>query len=295
MFLKENHIEIAIKCFENGSKYGFSDSIMELALVYMKGVGVEKDLNKAKYYFKILSNNYNSYIAQYNLGMIYHQEKKYLKSLKYFELSGEQEYSEALMKIGIIYRDGLGVKRNPIKTYQYFEKAAKLNNTNAFFYLGVFNEDGFGTKKNINRTRRYYKLAARYGIEEGLLNLGLYYIGKEQTDLAKYYWGISSNPNAKNNLGILYSKEGNYLEAKKMFEMAGEQGHSNSLVSLGKLYLNGQGVEENFDIGIDYIVQAARLHNPIAIQIIDDILNEFEEYDERRDIVLKKQLCIKQT
>lgn len=295
MFLKEDHTEIAIKCFEIGLKCGFSDSIMELATLYMNGTGLNKDLKKAKYYFKILSNNYNSYIAQYNLGMIYYTEKKYLKSLKHFELSGEQDYSEALMKIGIIYRDGLGVKKNPIKTYQYFEKASKLKNTNAFFYLAVFNQDGFGTKMNINKARRYYKISARHGIDEGILDLGLYYANNGQNDLAKYYWGISEHPKAKYNLGVTYSKEGNYLEAKRMFEMASKQSHTNSLVSLGMLYLHGNGVEENLDIGLDYIIQAARLHNPVANRIINETVNDFDEYEARRSHELKKQLCIKQT
>ena len=58
--------------------------------------------------------------------MIYNGERKYAKSKKYFELSADQDNTDALMKLGIIYRDGLGVKKNPNQTYQYFNNVAKL-------------------------------------------------------------------------------------------------------------------------------------------------------------------------
>ena len=295
LFLKENKYDEAIKCLEIGSNCGYQDSIIELATMYMNGNCVEKDIKKAKNYFKLLSNKYNSYIAQYQLGMIYNKEKKYSKSFKYFELSGNQEYPDALMKIGIIYRDGLGVKRNPKKTYESFEKAAKLGRGDAFFYLGVFCRDGFGTTKNNDRAIRYYKISASYGIEEAMNNLGLYYAKNDQFELAKYYWGNTNNAKTQYNLGVIYCNEGKYLKAKEMFEKAAEQGHTDSLVSIGKLYLYGDGVEEDIDIALDYIIRAARLHNPTANRIINDTLNDFVEYEERTNRIIKKESSKRQT
>ena len=176
----------------------------------MNGNGIEKDVKKAKIYLKILSNKYNSDIAQYHLGLIYNSEEKYLKSKKYFELSANQNNSDALMKLGIIYRDGLGIKKNPIKTFQYFEQAAKLGATYALFYLSVFCKNGFGTKKNLNRARRYYKLCVRYGIQEACTNIGLYYFDEGNVEMAKYYWGISDSPKSQYNLGVTYQNEKNY-------------------------------------------------------------------------------------
>ena len=275
MFLNQKNYIKAIECFNIASLNGSSESLLELAKMYMKGIGLERNLKQAKQYLKILSNNYNSDSAQYHLGMIYNMEKKYFKSKKYFELSAERNNTDSLMKLGIIYRDGLGVRKNPNKTYQYFEKAAKLGEANALFYLSVFLKDGFGTKKNINRSRRYLKLSARYGIQESLTNLGLYYINEGNYDLAKYYWSISDSPKAQFNLGVTYQNEGNYIEAMKMYEKAAKQDHSDAILAIGKLYLNGQGVEEDIDKALDYIVKAARLNNYNAIQIINETVDEF--------------------
>ena len=253
----------------------------------------EKNYTKAKKYFKILSKNYNSDIAQYNLGIIYKQEKKYLKSKKYFELAAEKNNTNALMKLGIIYRDGLGVKKEPTKTFKYFELAAKLGNANALFYLGVFYQDGLGIKQNINRSRRYYKLAAQHNISEAMINLGLYYVNENNIELAKYYWGISNNSKAQYNLGILYQNEKNYKEAKKYYELAAEQNHSEAILAIGKLYLNGFGVEENINIALDYIIKAARLGNNNALQIINEAVEAVEGANEEFEIenIKNKMRC----
>ena len=279
-FLIQKDYPNAIKCFEIAANNGSSDAILELAQMYMKGVGLELNKKKAKQYFKVLSNKYNSDVAQYQLGMIYNGERKYAKSKKYFELSADQDNTDALMKLGLIYRDGLGVKKNPNQTYQYFNKAAKLGEKNALFYLAVFCRDGFGTQKNINRARRYYKLGCIYGVNESYLNLGFYYANNDNLDLAKYYWGICDSPKAQYNLGIVYEEEKNYDEAKKMFEKAAKQNHSDSILAIGKLYINGFGVEENIDIGLEYIIKAARLNNNRAIQIINEVVDEFERYED---------------
>lgn len=215
MFLNDEDYTKALLCFEMAANNGSLDAILELSQMHMNGIGIEKNIKKAKKYFKILSDKYNSDVAQYHLGIIYNGENKYSKSKEFFELSANQDNSDALMKLGIIYRDGLGVKKNPLKTFQYFEKAAKLGAVEALFYLGVFCKDGFGTQKNSNRERRYNKLAVRYGVPEAYTNLGLYYHKEGNIELAKYYWGISSNSKAQYNLGIVYHEEKTTIKQKK--------------------------------------------------------------------------------
>ncbi len=220
----------------------------------------------------------------YNLGNKYIEKKNYNEAKRYYELAAKQNNTDALMKLGILYRDGLGVKKDPNKTFKYFELAAKLGNDNALFYLSIFYQNGFGTKKNINRARRYYKLAVRYGVSEAMTNLGLYYANENNIELAKYYWGISSNSKAQYNLGIIYQNEKNYNEAKKCYELAANQGHSDAILAIGKLYLNGLGVEENIDIALDYIINSARLGNNNALQIINETIEAFNGANEEFEI-----------
>ena len=276
MFLSQNDYSKAIECFNLASKNGSFESLLELAKMYMNGNGLKRDMKRAKKYLKIISNNYKSDTAQYQLGMIYNSEKKYLKSKKYFELSANQDNTDALMKLGIIYRDGLGVKKDAYKTYQYFEKASKLGNAYAFFYLSVFCRDGFGTQKNLNRSRRYLKLSVRYDVQESFTNLGCLYIEEGNQELAKYYWSLSNNPKAQYNLGVILEEENNYKEAMKMYMKAANQYHSGAMFAIGKLYINGYGVDEDIDKALEYIVKAARLNDPNAIRFINETVDEFE-------------------
>ena len=66
-----------------------------------------------------------------------------------------------------------------------------------------------------------------------------------------------------------------------MYEKAAKQNHSDAILAIGKLYLNGLGVEEDIDIALDYIVKAARLNNYNAIQIINETVGEFERNEAR--------------
>jgi hypothetical protein len=76
-------------------------------------------------------------------------------------LSKHQNSDECAWRLGIIYRDGLGIaERNPKQATEWFERAAR----NAWHYegfdaqveLGVMHRDGIGVPQNSREARRWF-------------------------------------------------------------------------------------------------------------------------------------------
>ena len=90
--------------------------------------------------------------------------------------------------------------------------------------------------------------------------------GQEVSEILKR--AEAGNPNAQNQLGMLYS-EGrglpqNYLEAKDWFKKAADQGHAAAQVNLGTLYSLGQGAPYSDHMALFWFQRAAEQRNALA-------------------------------
>ena len=90
--------------------------------------------------------------------------------------------------------------------------------------------------------------------------------GPTVSDVLKH--AQAADPNAQNELGILYS-EGrglpqNYLEAKDWFKKSADQGHAGAQVNLGTLYSLGQGAPYSDHMALFWFQKAAEQRNALA-------------------------------
>lgn len=109
------------------AKEGFEPAYLEIGNIYeLGGGGVEKDLNKAEYWYKrsasSLDKNSSTHLA---LGRIYLQSKsdKIEAAISHFERVKHQEMG-ALFGLGLIYENGLGVQKSLTKAIDYYQQAA---------------------------------------------------------------------------------------------------------------------------------------------------------------------------
>ena len=79
--------------------------------------------------------------AQHNLGIMYKNgngvKQDYKEALKWFRLAAEQGYADAQYNLGVSYYYGEGVSKDKIKSYQWWLKAAKQGYTNAQYNLDI--------------------------------------------------------------------------------------------------------------------------------------------------------------
>lgn len=135
----------AAELFQLAANRGNIDAQHDLAVCYLKGVGVKKNFQKVEYWFEMAANG-GDIQARIDLGSCYFEKKQYAKAFENFSL------------------------------------AASLNNASAQCFVGVCYEKGYGINKSDKMAVKYYKLAAKQNYAEAQYRLGLHYLSGEGLD-----------------------------------------------------------------------------------------------------------------
>jgi len=141
-------------------------------------------------------------------------------------------FADAQNRLGRRYEDGDGVDKNLEKAVQCYTRASNHDHSYAHSNLGRMYEYGQGIDQNIDRAIELYTKAS----EEN------------------HTW-------SQNNLGCLlstgqYNIPTNYKEAIKWFVKTIELGNNSGHMNLARLYYNGHGVEQNYEIALKHYSQA---------------------------------------
>lgn len=105
------------------------DSQYSLAYAYLKGDGVAQDYKKAAELFKRVVSH-NAFVDMYNGG------------------DYEEQAQDAYLQLGLIYRQGLGVKKDDRAAARWFGRAARLGSPEGWYNLGQSYENGDGVPKD---------------------------------------------------------------------------------------------------------------------------------------------------
>ncbi len=134
--------EKPLKHYLAAAEKGNVDAQSELGLKYFKGVGVEKDLTKAAYWFN--------------------------KAAEQGDLSSQNN-------LGLMYINGLGVEKNPTVAAKWLQKAAKQGDSAAENNLAIMYINGTGVDKDTNKALELLKRAAGKGHKDAQYNLASMY------------------------------------------------------------------------------------------------------------------------
>ena len=296
---KMNAINFTLEClFLNEEDFEFSSEALQNFITF----------------YSFLSNNKSESIQANLIGNFFYDNNDYLNALKYYKMSADMGNSDGQVNYGILHYYGQGVKQNYSEAKKYFELAADQKNVSAYNYLGNLYENGNGVQINYNIAGKYYKLSADQNDQHGLISYGnLCYHGLiEVKDIlkAKYYYELAAEQNNKNAnyfLGFLYytdfgdyRKAINYLEiasqensyaskllgkiylhgqeiqqdymkAKHYYELSASMNNSGALVKLGKMYFRGKGVEKNLLKAREYYEMAIKYNNPNALYYLSQL------------------------
>ena len=264
-----------------------------------RGLGCEINYNDAISYYKNCLND-NAY-AQYALANIYLSEKTtpltpelYAKSLELLKSASNQnpyaayEYAQhlerpifpyrstqneinsyyrtaldgflseedndtnlngsILYKIGKLYYEGKGCERDVELAYKYFMKSAECKNKNAYYALGKTCSDKTSPHYDPVRAEQYYiKAYNEYTDPETGESHAPSYLKIAMADL------YANQENDK-----IYDIDKAIDIYKACIETNAD---STAMFKLGSLYLNGNGVDENVELGLKYINAAIAAGN----------------------------------
>lgn len=214
--------------------------------------------------------------AMYNLGISYHRgdiegKADAHKSAELIRKSAEAGYKEAYQRMAIIYANGDGVERNhKIAKYWAFLDFANMpwcSRNNALLYRLL--EDGDVTENSELNTEKVVREAANESERDAI-----YYMAtilhrknndKDATPLLKEA-SYLKHPNAMVSFARqLWSDDiKDYVEARKLFEMASETGSPEAFYGLAMLYKNGDGVDKDMTRAWAYLEKAVNRGNTEA-------------------------------
>lgn len=184
---REQDFKTAYNYYSGNAEKGDYEIKCNLGVMYKKGKGVKRDYQKALYWFTKASEQ-GCERAKFNIGLMYEYgegvKKNYLKALDYFMDSGvysehiknkieiyktEAEVGEGELqyKLGLIYENGIGIRKNSKSAIYWYEKAASngirdANNRLACLYYRNHDNESF------EKAFELLKKAAEQGNEDSL-------------------------------------------------------------------------------------------------------------------------------
>ena len=207
------------------AKKGDAIAQFKLGYSYRKGDGVEKNDEKAVYWYKLAAEQ-GMVNAQYNLGVCYFHgqgvEVDKSTALLWWTKAGYQNDTDAQFYVGLCYEKSEGVEQDYVEALRWYLKAAQKGDVDAQNKVGAYYEYGIGTEKNTAIAFSWYKKAAKQKDAWGQYNVGRCY---------------------ENG----YGTEKNYIKAFKWFKKAVLQEHGLAAYQMGRFYEKGLYKEKNIE------------------------------------------------
>jgi tetratricopeptide (TPR) repeat protein len=213
-------LNISMHYYVLSSKRDNSMALNAIGKLYDNDNYVKKNKSLSKTYFELSAKKGNCF-AQYNIGLINFNAKKYTEALTYFNLSAEQNHIESCFYLGEIYYYGYGVEQNNTIATKYYKLASKYGSANGHHSLSymLFYHSG----KSVNDTTRALKhiIKALFvnNNDENFESIW-YDIKNDNEILGNILTIISDNKRLRNeNIELKYRPGGiGYQEAKNDFD-----------------------------------------------------------------------------
>ena len=196
---------------------------------------------------------------------------------EYMDAIAEDGDDEALLALGILYKQGYGVEQSDEIAFKLFLRSARQGNPIARAFVGHCYKSGVYVGANVTEAIKWYELSAKGHYVEGyhFLNQLCYQLGDFEKVL---YWtkrfveyGCAE---AIHNLGKLYILgeivEKDMSQGFDLIHQASGMGFPPALYDCGLCYINGYGVEINSDLGISFIDKAAQANYRPAIEFMNN-------------------------
>lgn len=279
--------------FEKAAKEGNEHAESYLGLFFEKGYGGEKDINKALYWYKKAALNGNIF-SQYSLGFIYYEGEEVEQNLdyafKWYKEAAEKGFAPAQYALSYLYKNGEGCEKDNIKAYYWLEEAADNDFEDAYYILGQSYLEG-NSIIDTNYKKAFFYLSK--GVNKKEMNCleslgdmyywGLYVNEDKEKAFSLYKESIDEgNINLYYKLGKLYEDEGNIEEALLNYNKGHKNGDINCTQRLGVMHLNGEGVKEDREKGLEYLKKAVQFGNSNSLFILGvALLNKDREKSEK--------------
>ena len=148
LLTKENKTSEALKYINCGVEQNYIPSLKLLASLYLKGDGVQKDLNTSLSLLQKAQELGDDSVVT-SMGKIYYLMGDYTKAFNCFSDGAIKKDLDAIYHLGLCYAKGLGTTQDLSKSRFYYEMGANLNEPNCLYNLSIYYRNGIGVEQNI--------------------------------------------------------------------------------------------------------------------------------------------------
>lgn len=270
------------------AKKGNLFSNMLIASCYQKGIGVDKDPDKAITYLTTAANK-NCTDAQRDLGLLLLNEKKAMEAAQWFKKGADNGDVVCTFYYGKMLVEGLGVKTDKKGGANYLLKAAEAGFPQAMYYVGNCYMNGDGLTKNADQSVRWYKLAAGKGVHNAQWALAQCYregVGTHISYDQALYWyaqaaskghnrafknlvtdSIPDSPFVSYLKGMKSYTSKDFENALKQFKILQKSNIEDGKIMEAVIIANSGYPKQNIKKGVKILTEAAKT-NPQAMYLL---------------------------
>ena len=152
----------ALKDFEPLIQQGHSGAQFNMAVMYLHGRGVERNMKKAiKLFFKSAAQEHSG--AMNNVGRLYVEGKQvkqdFAEAIRWFRKAAKNHVL-ARNNLAQMYLTGRGVKKDYGKGLYWLKQAAKKKHAKSEFEIGILYDNGLGVEQDHEEAIRWIQKAA---------------------------------------------------------------------------------------------------------------------------------------
>ncbi len=243
---------------------------VKLAKKFLDGVGIEKDLTKAREWFEAAAHA-GSAQAQYQLGRIYGKglglPKDEKKAFAWFEKSAAQGSREGIHALAVSYYLGDGTLQDIKKAIGLWERSAALGNSDSELNIGYALEVD-GPLQDQAKAAIWYQKAVAHGNIVALVHLGSMHVdgrgvAKDLQQAVSLFERAADANSSRGQfmLGRSYSEglgvEPDKVKARDWWAKAADGGDTEAQYEIGKALFYGDGVPKDFVKAAEWYLKAA--------------------------------------
>lgn len=189
--LEKKDYAVALENLQPLSKEGNLNASNLLGQLYEQGLGVEKNLEKAKSLYDRGARQ--GHIPSVN-SLRALRNRAYAVELSNLQADIKAGKASALNRAGEMYEFGYGTERDGAKAFALYQQAADTGLVAAQHNLGRCYNFGTGTEQNFEKAEHWYLTAAQQGHTDAMFYLGTLYsngYGQDKShasDVIAYAW-----------------------------------------------------------------------------------------------------------
>ncbi len=229
--------------------------------------------------------------AQVALGQFYGANGRYDEAIGWYRKAADQGDPAGQRLMGDLYREGVGVERDPAKAHGCYVKAAEQGEPLAQVTLGVMYIQGEGVARDPKMAAHWWTKAAEQGMLEAQLHLGHLYkegdgVTQDSHEALKWFKKAAAleSPQAQNALAILYREgkgaEEDSAEAVELFKKAADQGYAYAQYNLGECYEKGDVLSQDLAEAFKWYYRAAQnglMESQFRVAMIYEVSGKIDE------------------